>query len=909
MKIAGSPDAHLYRQWPETSPLLELPTLTGATYHVPPGAWVRSDLLTGAPAALRMAFGKPMKSRFLPIADAETMDGLPIIVKPTALMTHGRAFGPPAPPTGAVLGTRVALVATTQAQADAAQETAHVPFHTVKVVDADAVAATVRDLFANPQIDMVAVLRPGEGLPWGWLDAATLVDVPPEGDARDGFMNKEGVGLRRDRVKHVVFFDHRRDLRLLAPCRLGIVVTVFNRLDVALPCLRSIAAHTDPHHLIYVVDDCSTPEHSARLATAVRALDDCEPRQKPPTLHRFAENRGYREAANKGAELAFADGCDAVVFVNSDILVTPGWVDAMIRGMLPAVDGSYEGADLVNLHCNDAALISLPLAGHKIVAPWPRLRGGRSYLDVAATLRFVRPSYPTAVTSVGNCMLVTRRAWKAHGPFDALYGRGYGEECELWARVLNGGGRAVVADDGYVFHESHAGGMSTSAASASEQEKRGVDIFRSRHEKTWAAHAHTMSEWPQKTVRQREAVRQAKPTGLPVHFFAADLGSYGGAYCLMRLVKELREWGVNAQMGHLHEQTIALTPPYGPLRHRAEATMPADFAEAVGATHGVVVASHWGTGPVVRDVVAKNPGFVPVAFWQDREDLFTDAEGKTHLPEAALRAYVAIPNRVYNAPWVWQSALAPITVPKGANLDVPTLPIPGAPGDWAMKGLTRWIPVGVDCDLFAPAVRAPGPVRVLAMWRPHTPRRGARRLAEMFAILHRERPDLSLEVFGWNEKGTSAPPPYVKNHGLLSQRQVADLMARVHVVVEASDYQGFGLPGLEAMASGAALVSTDTMGVWAYADKEAWPANRGVHVVEHSPRALADGVIAMADDATEHAIVSSKGADIARRSFDWRRIGAQWVTYLAQLWRERGTDPRYLPGLERAEREAVAFLA
>jgi glycosyltransferase involved in cell wall biosynthesis len=306
-----------------------------------------------------------------------------------------------------------------------------------------------------------------------------------------------------------------------------------------------------------------------------------------------------------------------------------------------------------------------------------------------------------------------------------------------------------------------------------------------------------MSEWPQRTVRQRAAVAQAKPTGLPVHFFAADLGSYGGAYCLMRLVKELREWGVNAQMGHLHEQTIALTPPYGALRHKSEHTMPADFADAVGATHGVVVASHWGTGPVIRDVVAKNPGFVPVAFWQDREDLFTDTEGKTHLPESAIRAYVAIPNRVYNAPWVWQSALAPYPVPKGASLTVPTLPIPGGQsGDWAMKGLTRHIPVGVDCDLFAPAVRAPGPIRVLAMWRPHTPRRGARRLAVMFAILHRERPDLSLEVFGWSEKGTNAPPPYVKNHGLLSQRQVADLMARVHIVVEASDYQGFVLPGL-----------------------------------------------------------------------------------------------------------------
>ena len=60
------------------------------------------------------------------------------------------------------------------------------------------------------------------------------------------------------------------------------------------------------------------------------------------------------------------------------------------------------------------------------------------------------------MTSVGQCLLVSNRAWSEYGPFNQdVYGSGYGEECELWAQVLSGGGLAKVADDVYVYHESH----------------------------------------------------------------------------------------------------------------------------------------------------------------------------------------------------------------------------------------------------------------------------------------------------------------------------------------------------------------------------------------------------------------------------------------------------------------------
>ena len=54
------------------------------------------------------------------------------------------------------------------------------------------------------------------------------------------------------------------------------------------------------------------------------------------------------------------------------------------------------------------------------------------------------------------------------------------------------------------------------------------------------------------------------------------------------------------------------------------------------------------------------------------------------------------------------------------------------------------------------------------------------------------------------------------HYGKLSQDGVAELMRQVDILVEPSEYQGFGLPGLEAMASGICVVSTDNRGVHEY---------------------------------------------------------------------------------------------
>ena len=207
----------------------------------------------------------------------------------------------------------------------------------------------------------------------------------------------------------------------------------------------------------------------------------------------------------------------------------------------------------------------------------------------------------------------------------------------------------------------------------------------------------------------------------------------------------------------------------------------------------------------------------------------------------------------------------------------------------------RVIPNGVDAKLFRPRLgeRPGGPVRVLGMWRPQTEvRRGIKLLRETFDALRvRFGDEVSLELFGWDvPQGPSKAPSYARHHGVLTPRGVGDLMRSVDIVVEPSLYQGFGLSGLEAMASGAVLVSTACRGVDEYATHD-----ENALVVPHADLAAAVG--RAIEDRDLRARLRQAGIETAPR-FAWPVIGARWALYLADLAERRGARA-LVAGMER----------
>lgn len=368
--------------------------------------------------------------------------------------------------------------------------------------------------------------------------------------------------------------------------------------------------------------------------------------------------------------------------------------------------------------------------------------------------------------------------------------------------------------------------------------------------------------WAARAARYVRHVQGHRQGGIPVHLMAVDLGHWGGAYCTLRLAQELDDRGFRVTVGRLRPIENREPWPLGTVLHQHERTLGPRFSEEVGWREGICIATHWSTGRLVRWICKDNPGVIPVAFWQDLEHRFVNpATGQRRFPVDQALEYVTIPHRVYNAPWVWDEGAAEF----GLTDD-----------DW-----TAWIPVGVDMERFRPreGARAAGPVRVLAMWRPQTPRRGADVLREVYQRLKGiHGAHVELHLYGWTDDGD--PPACAVRHGVLTQRQVADLVREMDIFIEPSSFQGFGLPGAEAMASGVALVSTDCKGVHAYADRDSAiilePDADPVH-------GLTQAVSRLAGLPEERERLAAAG-HAKVQAISWERVGNQWADYLRRLW-------------------------
>jgi glycosyltransferase involved in cell wall biosynthesis len=118
----------------------------------------------------------------------------------------------------------------------------------------------------------------------------------------------------------------------------------------------------------------------------------------------------------------------------------------------------------------------------------------------------------------------------------------------------------------------------------------------------------------------------------------------------------------------------------------------------------------------------------------------------------------------------------------------------------------RVIPYGVDHQRFAPSARTREAFVVYPANR--WPHKNHARLFEAFAMMRLEQPDLRLVLTGSGHD--SEGPPGVEVRGYVSDHELTELYATASALVFPSLYEGFGLPPLEAMASGCPVAAAQT---------------------------------------------------------------------------------------------------
>ena len=283
----------------------------------------------------------------------------------------------------------------------------------------------------------------------------------------------------------------------------AIVVPVYNAAEHVPACLEAIRRNTDSPYRLIVIDDASPDPEIARILLNVRDWPEFE-------VRRNAENLGFTRTVNLGIALA---GSADVVFLNSDTLVTPGW----LRNLRHAAYSDPQ-VGTASPFSNNAGAFSVP---EPVVAnPLPEWMTLDEY--GRAVTQASRRQYPRVPTTNGFCMYVRRACIDAVGPLDAAaFPRGYGEENDFCMRAGRKGWSHVIDDATLVYHVRSASfgaekdplilrGRQTLDARYPEY-KKAISVF--DHDRTIRTSRHRVAE----TIAATEArPGEVKPRGLYV---------------------------------------------------------------------------------------------------------------------------------------------------------------------------------------------------------------------------------------------------------------------------------------------------------------------------------------------------------------------------------------------------------
>jgi alpha-1,3-rhamnosyl/mannosyltransferase len=169
------------------------------------------------------------------------------------------------------------------------------------------------------------------------------------------------------------------------------------------------------------------------------------------------------------------------------------------------------------------------------------------------------------------------------------------------------------------------------------------------------------------------------------------------------------------------------------------------------------------------------------------------------------------------------------------------------------------------------------------------PRKNLARLLEAFAALQRRRQDVPPLILvgppGWRNQEIRdriiTAEPHVRYLGYLSQEDMAALMAGCAAFVMPSLYEGFGLPVLEAMASGVPVVTSRGGALEEVAEGAA------ILVDPQDTEEIAAGIERVLDDTVLRETLVQKGLARAAQ-FSWERTARETLRVYERAIQSRG---------------------
>jgi GT2 family glycosyltransferase/glycosyltransferase involved in cell wall biosynthesis len=559
-----------------------------------------------------------------------------------------------------------------------------------------------------------------------------------------------------------------------------IVIPVYGGLHVLAPCIASIIQRTGWPYRLIIVDD-ATPDGSTQQWLTEWAKDNPD-----HTVLFNKKNRGFAATVNRGIE---AGENEYICVLNSDVLVTGGWLFKMVLAL--ETDPRNQ---IVNPCTNNTAVINIPM------------QEGYDYNDMnRAFEKLSSHSYPE-IMPTGFCFFMPRSLVSEIGTFDEGY-ISYGEETDFWmraiTRIVNGqvtNWRAVLADDTYIFHE-----RGTSFSVMSEEEHMGYRRSgSSRFHSIWPGFKAWEASFDVKkdltTLRAPVAVDLIKKENAPysICFVVYSTENCGGMKVIADIVNHLNEVGVEAKVAHVKrdpamKKNVLPALRTEPIVFEGVPDFVNNFQDRVF-SEGIVVAGTGELMPLVASVTNGKPKLTSIHFSQS-DDL-------SIAPTKQMKESIRHANK-----------LADFTFTNSK---------------WTAKKMKKAHKVhgsinpGYDNLMFFPKGRETGderPTVLVSLGNQVYPFKGHDRGVDVCVHLNKLAKENGKEIrILANGVDAVANASYIVGLGIMSQTKFAQVLGtEVDIYVDPARNHSYGLPSLEAMASGAVPVCWNNKGIEEYA--------------------------------------------------------------------------------------------
>lgn len=228
----------------------------------------------------------------------------------------------------------------------------------------------------------------------------------------------------------------------------SIVIPAFNQIAHTRRCLDFLRRYTRGSHEIIIVDNGSS-DGTAAFARSFGGI----------RLIRNEKNLGFAHAINQGMK---ASRGRYLIWLNNDVLVTPGWLEGLIAcasrapwiGVVGPCTNETVGIQKVETEYQNSKQML------RFAAAWHLKNRGRA---------------AGAARLTGFCVLLKREVVDRVGLLDERFGLGCFEEYDYCLRVRHAGYDLVCARDVFVHHHGHASFANHEAAD--QQSRINRDVF------------------------------------------------------------------------------------------------------------------------------------------------------------------------------------------------------------------------------------------------------------------------------------------------------------------------------------------------------------------------------------------------------------------------------------------------